>query len=385
MKTACLILALGKKYESLGLCAKNSFKKFHPDVDLFYITDENAKEYKSYGINGSRFGWSKLYYAMEIMSEHSYNKMICLGADTITCSRLDEFLDNNKDDVICTLDHNIQYTYFDGVVEDWQTVTADYVGEWIVPKCKNHIFSPIVVVNPQNGKAKLDWTNFAIMGDDYEDYYKDLHHQGLVFDSHTYLNADVICFNNVSFLRDLLCFHREALKSNNRDLLGHEAHYGEQGLLNFFVWGQKFINIIPLGKSVPLDILRGVLKVEDKTQIYKTGIPEFSYVFSDVVYNVRSKSLRGIHPKPEEQESVWSEALDKFYIKNDKLYCKEARNMIDKQIKVWHYCCGLGTLSDSEFEHTVNKWAFEYFNKDTHKFFTEQCDCGDFFQKEFKI
>ena len=57
----------------------------------------------------------------------------------------------------------------------------------------------------------------------------------------------------------------------------------------------------------------------------------------------------------------------------------------DKQIKVFHYCEGFGILSDEEYENRVNEWINVYFNSKTKQFFKEYCDCGDFFEKEFKL
>ena len=91
-KIACLIYFYGKKYQELGTCAINSFKKFNPEVDLHYVNDENEKQFSSYKYRSSAGGGVYKYMlAAEIMKRGEYDKIIVLGADTITCSRLDEF------------------------------------------------------------------------------------------------------------------------------------------------------------------------------------------------------------------------------------------------------------------------------------------------------
>jgi hypothetical protein len=84
----------------------NSFKKWHPDVDVHYVNDNNLDDYLL-KLNIEEYydhpGLMKIHIVKELMRIYSYDKMISMGIDTITCSRLDEFLDNNNDDLICTL------------------------------------------------------------------------------------------------------------------------------------------------------------------------------------------------------------------------------------------------------------------------------------------
>jgi len=370
MKAACLILAVGKRYEKMGLCAKNSFKKFHPDVDLFYITEENIDDYDcSDSFEWCGFGMGKYLLAREIMSGHSYDKIICLGADTITCSRLDEFLDNNEDDVICTLDYCIQFNYHEDRKKSLDTCEND-----------EYVISPVVFYDKSSMQLQMDflpifnqerYEKYFAVGDD-RFYAKDT----------AYLNADVVCFNNIEFLEDLI-----KLYAYMRSDLSRESdkkwikYYHEQGMLNLMIWGQELIN--KKGGCVVIDMMRSI-----QNKIYNVSLPEFPFFLSKVAYNVRSKSLTGLHPNDNgtaDRKKFWGQSLDKFYVNDNKLYCKHRPGTPDKQIKVWHYCQMFGETSSDEVADEVNKWIFEYFNEDTRKFFTEQCDCGDFFQKEFKI
>jgi hypothetical protein len=85
--------------------AINSFKKFHPDVEVHYITDENWKDYLSELSISEYFdniGLVRIHIIKELMKVRGYDKVIMLGIDTFTCSRLDEFLDNDTPDMICS-------------------------------------------------------------------------------------------------------------------------------------------------------------------------------------------------------------------------------------------------------------------------------------------
>ena len=108
-KVGCFILALGKHYEPLGRCARDSFAKFHPDVPLFYCDNESIKTYsylEKY-LKGGKLheGILKFQIAADLMREEGLDKLIVLGADTITCARLHEFLEVDICDILVTLDY----------------------------------------------------------------------------------------------------------------------------------------------------------------------------------------------------------------------------------------------------------------------------------------
>ena len=275
MRAACLIYFYGNKYQGLGQCALDSFKKYNPEVDLYHVNDENDHLYQATRLkNQAGGGVFKYMLAAEIMKKNQYDKIIVLGADTITCSRLDEFLDDDEHDILVTLDY------------PYQLETA-------------RIKSP---------------------------------------DSETHLNADVVCFNRIEPIIDII----------------KKAHlypiYGEQGALNEIVWSEEYN--------------------------YSHNIVDGPYSESGVIYNVRAKGNIAAGPG----QKPWGQYTNKFYIEDDKLYSAD-----HKQIKVWHYCEGLGSVPDHRFIELVNNWIFDWFNEDTKKFFKEHCACGDFFEKEFSF
>jgi hypothetical protein len=383
MKTACVILAIGEKYRKLARPAVNSFKRFHPDVDLYLIDDDNFKDYRTSELmNTVGFGLAKYIYALEIMTIKGYDKIICLGSDTITCSRLDEFLDDNVNDVICTLDYNTQFIYRDTLLEDF-SLPNEYQGKYIFPKSKYVIHSPLVTIDLATHVAGFTWKDVASLSEeDHNKTFEEFKQNNKSPIDHAYLNADVICFNSVDALKDLYQFYVSIRKSSDSKLNNFINYYSEQGLLNMFVWGQKFINDPKNSNASCIKILKNVIK----DRRYKVTVPEIPYPLSGASYNVRAKcGPKGIHPGPNKNRlEYWSKTIKNFYVKDGKLFYYNP-NGIEKQIKVWHYCEGLGNMKDDEFEESLNMWNHECFNDETRKFFIEQCDAGDWFKTEFKV
>jgi hypothetical protein len=168
------------RYNSLAKCAINSFTKFHPDVDLHYVDDNNFLEYcekhfKSFDMI-NHVGIVRFMLAYDLMLDYGYDKIMILGCDTIACSRFDEFFDNNQDDVLATLNYPCQES-------------TDYVT------------TPIVEVYPG------------------------------VYD-HGNINADVVCFNN-----------KESLKKVIDLSVDHFTYFAEQGALNELAWVDKSYSV----------------------------------------------------------------------------------------------------------------------------------------------
>ena len=171
------------RYHELSKCAVDSFKKFHPDVEVHYVNDLNFPEYyekywRSYELNNF-IGIVRFMLAYDLMLHFKYDKIIILGCDTITCSRLDEFLNNNED-VLATLNYPCQES-----TEYWTT--------------------PVFEIQTPDGQRLIDHGN---------------------------INADVVCFNNPNALKKVI------------DLsIDHFTGYGEQGALNELAWVDKSFSV----------------------------------------------------------------------------------------------------------------------------------------------
>jgi len=307
MNIACLFFQLtpfdengvdASRFTKLTECAINSFKKFHPDIPLYYINDSNFQEYysnwKYYDLYDS-IGLIKYITGYELMIKHKIDKLILLGSDTITCGILDEFIDNNTD-VLATLNYPLP-----DKTEFWET--PHY--EIILP----------------NGEKTYDCCN---------------------------LNADVVCFNNPDALKRIIDLTIE-----------HFGYFHEQGGLNELAWSDKSFDIHVVDGPYPL---------------------------SKVVYNVRSKGVMGTEMIQNGKLVKYGPPLEgtpsptlSFYVKDNKLFTQD-----NKQIKIFHYCEGLGCQNEQVFIDKVNNFH-TWFNQETKDFFTNECNCGDFFQKPFKI
>lgn len=350
MRAACLIYFYGKKYEGLGNVALNSFKKHNPEVDLYHVGDENINDYKSTKYRDKlSTGLFKYMLAAEIMATKKYDKMIILGADTITCSRLDEFLDNNHDDIIVTLDYPHQVNAL--------CVLPNKVYPDVV-------FSPYIAIN------KNDLTDIKLY---FSLVTENAHLPNYEIVEYLHFNADVVCFNNIKAIEKVIettnvyrniCDGKVALRPGVF-LIPEAPFYAEQGGLNLVC----AMSLNPLIEEFDFSI----------------GYADAPYCAEHVrcVYNVRSKGNRNLSepwddPPTGERPQPWGPFINNWEIKDNKLFDCNGR-----QIKVFHYCDGFGVLDNDTFYKLMNKYIFDWFNKDTKTFFKEQCDCGDFFEKEF--
>ena len=167
------------RYDGLAQCSVNSFKKFHPEIELHYVNDSNLSEYyekyfKSFELV-DHIGIVRYMLAYDIMLQNKYDKLIILGCDTITCDRMDEFINNNED-VLATLNYPCQES-------------TDY---WTTPYFE---------VSPG------------------------------VYD-HGNINADVVCFNNPDALKKVIELSIE-----------HYTYFAEQGALNELAWVDKSYSV----------------------------------------------------------------------------------------------------------------------------------------------
>lgn len=110
MKIGCLIYSTTGRYEIFQKWATNSFVKHHQDILLFALNEksdiitETNKKYPQ--INSSTpIGIFKMYVAAFLFDTFKLDKIIMLGADTITCDRLSEFVEDNEHDILTSLDY----------------------------------------------------------------------------------------------------------------------------------------------------------------------------------------------------------------------------------------------------------------------------------------
>lgn len=278
MKIGCFILSDKIEYKKLHECAINSFSKFHPHVNL-YSYDSNHQVLDK--LKELPVGIARLHVAYSIFKNEKLDKLIILGADTITCSRLDEFMDDNNYDILTTLDY------------PYRLIT------------QNIIFSK---------------------------------------NSEDHVNADVVCYNNIDALKEVIEISMKI-----------RTEYYEQAALNF------------------------VCNMQKK---FTSKIVDGDYKNSNIVYNARAKG----NITAKSGEKPWFKYTNLFKVEENKLFTNVHENCSkSKQIKLWHYCDGLGALPKTNFENTINYWIENGFNHQTKDFFTNECNCGNFFKEKFAI
>jgi hypothetical protein len=149
--------------------AVNSFKKFHPDVEMIFINDSNFKQYlEELSITEyfDNVGILRIHIIKELMKQKHYSKMIMLGADTFTCGRLDEFLKDNITDMICSsgppylflkteywAPKSIEFIFNNNLYRDVDFINADVV-------CINNLNTAELLYN----KSLEFWSNHAEQG-----------------------------------------------------------------------------------------------------------------------------------------------------------------------------------------------------------------------------
>jgi hypothetical protein len=190
MKIGCLILSISNETDKnfkgddfFTPNAVNSFKIYHPDVDLLFVNNSTLGEYlHELGITEyyDHLGIFRIHLIKEFMKQKHYDKIIMLGADTFTCARLDEFINNTTDDLICS-------------------------------------------AGPPYSFMKTDYWSPQI---------ENFHYNGITYQDVSFINADVTCFNS---LKGAETVYENSIK--------YWTTQAEQGGLNYCYINQEKLNL----------------------------------------------------------------------------------------------------------------------------------------------
>ena len=439
----CMILSIGEEFKKLAACAKASFEKFHPDVTLHFVDESNID---SFEINKhvseeirNHIGIFRFGIAAEIMGKHKYDKFIILGSDTITCARLDEFIDNNHDMLLTSCyPYQLAMPYVFGPL-DLDTFSAkNEDGEY---KHLQYLYTPLLcyVVDTDTDQVEAQSFTFENVYDFKriaELFSATFKGKRLVHVSHMYANADVLCFNSFSALKDVFKY---SLKHWNdwHNSLGIAAKFKELGF-DFYA-DQAALNMVST-ISIARRHNYSLRMFESKKEwpSYSVYFVDLPYQIAKHTYNVRAKKslkesralgsrlTKQIETNVESGKSRGHKPLDfdyaqhplaldretgrsvgEYFVKDKKLFTVDG-----KQIKVWHYLCGLGLKtkacklgkvnkiiqkdyeepsaasiksSQEEFCDIIDSFIFDVFNQETKKFFKEECACGNFFEEKYNI
>ena len=427
---ACVIHCYGEKYSLLGQNSANSFSNFHPDVDLYVLDDitidnflyEKAKQYPDP---------IKPYVACHfLMNKMGYEKVMKVGGDTITCDRLDAFLEDmntpvdQRVPILATLDFWGYQPYFyvlndnaehfagprafvdKGNLEVIPTKVCGYVdnldqGEGFVKEnnltVKNKKFEvyeslfkevPItgmISYPPRETIAKIqNVLNKYFNEEKYEEMYKN---KNLALDSMS-LNADIICFNDTKSLFKIIkiftiYFH---LHSTDTAYINCFKKFGMMCYDLPYERREEIYSAIE-GKN-----LHGTL--EQKTNFINnlwSELPAFHFYWEQGALNIYNflygkdnieivditnetnecYNVRGFGSANQKDKTKY---LKDFYIKDKKLY-----NHCDRQIKIFHYCDAIGAnkeLKDSiGVKEMLDEKFHSLFSKDVISFLKKECKC----------
>lgn len=290
-KTAAFIYANNKFFYELAKIAKASFESFNKDIDCYII-------YEPYDNDEVSASFKKFHCSFSLARSLGVEKVICLGADTITCSRLSEFLDDDTTDILATLDY---------------------------PRIINLGFKNS---NEQN-----------------------------------HVNADVVCFNNLGYLREIInLLHNYPQKFITYSLGVDSTHLDKKEILIRF-FKENF------SEQGALNCLLFSGEYDPSFKIVDSPYPD-----SKVAYNCRGKgNINSSNPED------YKPYISKYKVIDNQLFTHD-----DCNIKVFHYCAGLGSQGTLlESEKLLNKYL-SFFNDDTKDFFRKNIKTN-FFDKELHL
>ena len=311
-KTACVVFCTDERYAELMTNVRNSFLEFNGDeCDFFQIDQTNQKEYNDslqYFEFAPETFLMQYIYAFEIMKKHNYQKVIILGTDTIVCSRLDEFLDNDATPVLATLNY-----YIHEDTEYWS--------------------SPTIEITHPDGRKEIDHMN---------------------------INADVVCFNSADALQKVIELSIE-----------NYTHFSIQGGLNQLAWSDKSFEVKVVDSPYPLS--------KFSYNVRSKGVPRAEMISKGKIINCWPRNIHGFPYEWLAERNLLDgqpSPIHSWYTKDGKLFTHE-----DKQIKCFHFVEGMGAKTPDKFAEMIDDIKTTWFNKDTKKFFREECNCVEFFNK----
>jgi hypothetical protein len=167
-KIGCVFLNItnheGSNYKEDTFFAPNaieSFKKWHPDVHIHHINNDSFKGYLR-ELNITEYydavGLIRIYIIRELLRTQGYKKIIMLGLDTFTCSYLDEFMNNDNDDMICSSGPPYSFMKTDYWAPKFVDGDVDFINADVA--CFNNWEAADMLIN----KSIEFWTNHSEQG-----------------------------------------------------------------------------------------------------------------------------------------------------------------------------------------------------------------------------
>jgi len=92
MKDVCFFTWFTENYASIGNVFVKSFKKFHPDIELFVLRDDEIKKVFS---KDSRLSFKNNKATMAKLFYNDYRKVVCVDADHFVFDRLTSVIEDD--------------------------------------------------------------------------------------------------------------------------------------------------------------------------------------------------------------------------------------------------------------------------------------------------
>jgi hypothetical protein len=201
---------------------------------------------------------------------------------------------------------------------------------WI-QESTEHWLTPTIEVELENGNKEIDHLN---------------------------INADVVCFNNSEALLKVITLSTE-----------HYCHFSIQGGLNELAHKDRSYEVQIVDSPYPLS------KVSYNCR--SKGVPRTDMIEKGNIKNCYPQNIHGLNYNYLVERNLLDgqpSPIKSWYVKDNKLYTHD-----HKQIKVFHFVEGLGGRPIEKFNELINDFKTNWFNKETYKFFKEQCNCNQFF------
>jgi hypothetical protein len=242
-KIACFFLNITnhegenfKKDDFFAPNSVNSFKKWHPEIEIIYVTNDNMGDYLK-RLNITEYydsvGHVRVHIIKELMKQENYTKIIMLGLDTFTCALLDEFLNNTTADLICSSG-------------------PPY------PFLKTEYWAPKIIEFEYNNKT-----------------YQDV----------DFINADVVCFNS---LKGAEMVYKKSLEF----WTGH----AEQGGMNYCYQNQKDLDIVVEIVDFPYITSNSLYNVRSKGQACGGNQMHQGKLYSGNYKDPNSRAIGNVYP-----------------------------------------------------------------------------------------
>ena len=174
------------------------------------------------------------------------------------------------------------------------------------------------------------------------------------------IHSDVVCFNS-----------HEALQKVIQLSIEHYGYFSIQGGLNELAWTDSGFDVKIVDAPYPLSNVSYNVRAK--------GVPRAEMIKKGRIVNCWPHNIHGFPYEWLAKRNLIDGELSpihRWYIKEGKIFTED-----HKQVKCFHFVEGIGAQTLQKFNELVSDFKTTWFNKETIKFFREECNCTDFFKE----